>query len=145
MNETGGRKRGARGPVDEDKVLGARVRGRRMALGLSQKDLADALGVTFQQIQKYESGANRVSAFAMYRLSIFLGIDLGRIFDGLDPNVEPQAGAAAIAAETAAPYMTGEEETGFRRDAEAAVSLLRMMDVNQRRAAIDALQRIAHD
>lgn len=144
MNAVSERRRGARGPVDEDKVLGARVRGRRMALGLSQKDLADALGVTFQQIQKYESGANRVSAFAMYRLSTFLGLDMTRIFEGLDPAVEPQAGAA-MAAETAAPYAMPGDEDGFTRDAEAAISLLRTMDVNQRRAAIDALQRLARD
>lgn len=140
------RRRGARGPVDEDKVLGARVRARRIALGLSQKDLADALGVTFQQVQKYESGSNRISAFAMYRLATLLGMTLERVYDGLDPAVEPTEGAA-IAAETAAAYIPQpkDEDVGFVKDAEAAVSLLRTMSENQRRAAIDAIERLARD
>ncbi|MEM6491507.1 MAG: helix-turn-helix transcriptional regulator [Pseudomonadota bacterium] len=140
------RRRGARGPVDEDKILGARVRARRIALGLSQKDLAEALGVTFQQVQKYESGSNRISAFSMFRLSTLLGMAIERVFDGLDPAVEPRGGAA-VAAETAAPYVPKPttEDAGFVKDAEAAVSLLRMMNENQRRAGVDALERLARD
>ena len=53
-------KRGGPNPVDVE--VGARVRARRRALRLSQSQLADALGITFQQVQKYERGANRVSA-----------------------------------------------------------------------------------
>lgn len=144
MDET--RRRGARGPVEEDKTLGARVRARRIALGLSQKDIADALGVTFQQIQKYESGANRISAFAMYRLSTLLGMTLERVFDGLDPAVAPTDGAA-MAAETAAAYVPkpAYEDPVFVRDAEAVIGLLRLMTENQRRAAVDALERLARE
>lgn len=145
MNEAA-RRRGARGPVDEDKTLGARVRARRIALGLSQKDIAAALGVTFQQVQKYESGANRISAFAMYRLSTLLGMTLERVFVGLDPAVEPTE-SAAVAAETAAAYVPkpADEDPGFVKDAEAAIGLLRMMNENQRRAGVDALERLARD
>ena len=97
-------------------------------------------------MQKYESGSNRISAFARYRLATLLGMTLERVYDGLDPAVEPTEGAA-IAAETAAAYIPQpkDEDAGFVKDAEAAVSLLRTMSEIQRRAAIDAIERLARD
>jgi transcriptional regulator with XRE-family HTH domain len=58
-------------PEPTDRHVGMRVRARRMMLGLSQENLADGVGLTFQQIQKYEKGTNRISAS---RLQAFAGI-----------------------------------------------------------------------
>jgi len=65
-----------------DKNVGSRVRSRRMALGMSQTDLGDALGVTFQQIQKYEKGTNRIGAGRLHRLAEVLKVDPAFFFEG---------------------------------------------------------------
>ena len=66
-----------------DRHVAARLRALRMARGLSQKDLADAVGTTFQQIQKYESAANRISAGRLYRLAAILDVPVERMFEGI--------------------------------------------------------------
>ncbi len=63
-----------------DRLVGGRVRECRLARGLTQADLARALGLTFQQIQKYESGANRISASKLWEAALFLEVDLGGFF-----------------------------------------------------------------
>jgi transcriptional regulator with XRE-family HTH domain len=67
-----------------DLYVGARLRVRRKVLGLSQTQLADALGITFQQIQKYERGANRISASKLYEAARLLQSPVSYFFDGLD-------------------------------------------------------------
>ena len=63
--------------------VGARIRSRRKALGLSQTQLAESVGITFQQLQKYERGANRVSASKLYGIAVTLQASLSWFFDGL--------------------------------------------------------------
>ena len=77
------------GPLNAERMIGMRVRARRIMLGLSQKNLADALGVTFQQIQKYERGENRISAYNIYRISRALDVNLEAIFEGIDADLNP--------------------------------------------------------
>jgi transcriptional regulator with XRE-family HTH domain len=73
-----------REPLDPtDKHVGNRVRLRRLMLGVSQTKLADALGITFQQVQKYEKGANRISAGKLQQISHFLRVPIPFFFDGL--------------------------------------------------------------
>jgi transcriptional regulator with XRE-family HTH domain len=64
----------AAGPDPIDIAVGGRIRARRIALGVSQTALAKALGLTFQQVQKYEKGANRVSASTLVRVARELGV-----------------------------------------------------------------------
>lgn len=59
-----------------DKHVGERVRLARLSRGLSQEKLADAIGVTFQQVQKYENGHNRISASRLYACARYLGVDI---------------------------------------------------------------------
>jgi transcriptional regulator with XRE-family HTH domain len=66
-----------------DVYVGARMRRRRMQLGMSQQALAARLGVSFQQVQKYEKGANRLSASALYEAAGALAMPVGAFFDGL--------------------------------------------------------------
>jgi transcriptional regulator with XRE-family HTH domain len=69
-------------PIDE--FVGSRIRLRRLMLKVSQDTLAVFLGVTFQQLQKYESGANRVSASRLYMIAKFLQVDVSYFFDTLE-------------------------------------------------------------
>jgi transcriptional regulator with XRE-family HTH domain len=70
-------------PHPTDKHVGSRVRMRRLMLGLSQTKLADELGLTFQQVQKYEKGANRISASKLQHISNFLQAPIPFFFEGL--------------------------------------------------------------
>lgn len=69
-----------RAPNPVDTHVGRRVRIRRMLNGLSQEELAADLGLTFQQLQKYESGANRISASRLYHLAQLLDVPVGWYF-----------------------------------------------------------------
>jgi len=72
-----------RHPNPVDLHVGARIRMRRKILGVSQERLAEDLGLTFQQIQKYERGANRVSASKLYEIAKSLQSSVGYFFEGL--------------------------------------------------------------
>ena len=82
------------GPDPVDVHVGARMRELRKSQGVSQTDLGSAIGVTFQQIQKYEKGTNRVSASMLYAIARRLAVPLTAFFEGLpDPalgiSIEP--------------------------------------------------------
>ena len=68
-----------------DMHVGARVRMRRLMLDMTQEKLGDALGLTFQQVQKYEKGANRIGAGRLQQLSAILQVPVAFFFDGLRP------------------------------------------------------------
>jgi transcriptional regulator with XRE-family HTH domain len=69
-------------PNPVDKYVGSRVRMRRIMLGMSQEKLGEALGLTFQQIQKYEKGTNRVGASRIKQISEILQVPVSFLFDG---------------------------------------------------------------
>ncbi|MBO9543312.1 helix-turn-helix transcriptional regulator [Caulobacter sp.] len=76
----------SRRPSSIDAHVGTRVRMRRKVLGVTQDQLADSLHITFQQVQKYERGENRISASKLYQIASLLKTDIGFFFDGLpDP------------------------------------------------------------
>jgi transcriptional regulator with XRE-family HTH domain len=68
---------------DVDRHLGARMRERRIMLGLTQQQLADLIGVTYQQAHKYEKGINRMAASRLYKVAQVLGVDVSYFFEGL--------------------------------------------------------------
>ena len=72
-----------------DQHVGERIRLRRTERGLTQEQLAAALDVSYQQIQKYETGANRISAGRLFEISRKLGVDIGYFFEDLDADQEP--------------------------------------------------------
>jgi transcriptional regulator with XRE-family HTH domain len=74
-----------------DLHLGKRLRRRRRLLGLTQQQLAGACGVRFQQIQKYECGANRISAARLWQLSEALEVPIGYFYDGLSERTHAEA------------------------------------------------------
>lgn len=69
-------------PNPIDKHVGSRVRMRRMMLGMSQEKLGDALGLTFQQVQKYEKGTNRIGASRLQQISLILQVPVSFFFEG---------------------------------------------------------------
>lgn len=78
--------RTADGPSQIDIDVGSRIRVRRKLLGLSQSRLADALGITFQQVQKYEKGSNRVSSSELQAISQILGTTPSALFGEEGPS-----------------------------------------------------------
>ena len=79
------------GPHPIDVHVGGRVRLRRTLLGMSQERLAEALDLTFQQIQKYESGMNRIGASRLYHLSLIFGVPMSDFFEGLEDKTSRQS------------------------------------------------------
>jgi transcriptional regulator with XRE-family HTH domain len=71
-------------PSSVDRHVGARMRERRIMLGLSQVELAKLVGVTYQQAHKYEAGINRISAGRLHQIAQALGVDPGYFFEGLE-------------------------------------------------------------
>src|SRR6476469_8445027 len=69
-------------PNPTDKHVGSRVRMRRMMLGMSQEKLGDALHLTFQQVQKYEKGTNRIGASRLQQIAHFLQVPVSFFFEG---------------------------------------------------------------
>lgn len=75
-------------PVDAH--VGKRIRHRRWMVGMTQQQLADRVGIKFQQIQKYETGMNRVSASRLWDIAETLGVNIGFFFEGIDESREAQ-------------------------------------------------------
>lgn len=98
-----------RKPNAVDAHVGERLRLRRRLLGLSQEDLAELLGLALQQVQKYEAGANRVSASRLYQLSQVLDVPIAWFFEDM-PEHEKDAGP------TPSPVKPGSAEERAVRD-----------------------------
>jgi transcriptional regulator with XRE-family HTH domain len=76
------------GPNPVDRHVGLRIRMRRKELGISQERLAESIGLTFQQVQKYERAANRVSASKLWEMSRALSTNIGYFYEGLGDGLE---------------------------------------------------------
>jgi transcriptional regulator with XRE-family HTH domain len=98
-------------PSPIDVHVGARVRLRRTLLGMSQEKLGDALGLTFQQVQKYERGVNRIGASRLFDLSRVLDVPIGFFFDDM-PDALGGGGASAARRS----YGLAERQEGFDDD-----------------------------
>lgn len=85
--------RGRSRPQVIDRLVGARMRERRLMLGLTQQEMAEIIGVTYQQAHKYEKGINRVAASRLFEIARALGVDVGYFFEGVDGGAmfEPTA------------------------------------------------------
>jgi transcriptional regulator with XRE-family HTH domain len=88
-----------RSPTAVDQHVGARMRAARPEAGKSQTEVAESLGLTFQQVQKYEKGTNRISAGTLHELSRLFDMPVQFFFDGMDGAVSRRGnskGAAAL-------------------------------------------------
>jgi transcriptional regulator with XRE-family HTH domain len=84
-------------PVDAH--VGKRIRHRRWMVGMTQQQLADKVGIKFQQIQKYETGMNRVSASRLWDISESLGVTIAFFFEGLQDDAAPQVAGTDLMAD----------------------------------------------
>ena len=91
-----GRKRGSGGPNPVDIHVGGRVRLRRTLLGMSQEKLGKAIGLTFQQVQKYERGTNRIGSSRLFDLSRVLDVPLSYFFEDMPDNVAESSPAKRL-------------------------------------------------
>lgn len=148
------------GPDPIDVEVGGRIRARRTALGVSQTALAKALGLTFQQVQKYEKGANRVSASTLVRVARELGVTVAFLVgeEGETPTAAVAhaglTGKPQLPVSAAEPRSLGEAALGARADAAfgglgiaEALELVevfgRIGDPSVRRAMVQLLQTMA--
>lgn len=98
-------------PDPIDVHVGSRVRLRRTLLGMSQEKLGKALGLTFQQIQKYERGANRIGSSRLYRLSQILDVPVSFFFDDMPVDAASSAKGMGEAARNFEPDQLSKRET----------------------------------
>jgi transcriptional regulator with XRE-family HTH domain len=138
------RRRKSDKPNPVDVHVGSRVRLRRTLLGMSQEKLGEAIGLTFQQVQKYERGANRIGASRLYDLSRVLDVPVSFFFDDMKPEtVETgrQEGDGGIEP-TIARY---EPDPTMRRETlELVRAYYRIPDAQIRRRLFDLTKAIAN-
>ena len=128
-------------PNPTDKHVGARVRMRRMMLGMSQEKLGDALSLTFQQVQKYEKGANRIGASRLQQISHILQVPVSFFFEGAPPT--PGQPAAGFSEAPSPAYVSDFLATS---DGLALTkAFMGIKDAKLRRRIVDLVEQIAAD
>ncbi|HTP90432.1 MAG TPA: helix-turn-helix transcriptional regulator [Xanthobacteraceae bacterium] len=128
-------------PNPIDKHVGSRVRMRRMMLGMSQEKLGDALGLTFQQVQKYEKGTNRIGASRLQQISHILQVPVSFFFEGA-PNVPSGGGRPEGMAEAPSPAYVSD----FLATSDGLAltkAFMRIPDSKLRRRIVDLVEQIA--
>jgi transcriptional regulator with XRE-family HTH domain len=96
-------------PNPVDKHVGSRIRTRRLLVGLSQEKLGEGLGITFQQIQKYEKGTNRISASRLQQASRVLGVPVEYFYEGGPQTDGTQTGCAEGATDYVSDFLMTNE------------------------------------
>ena len=129
-------------PNPTDKHVGARVRMRRMMLGMSQEKLGDALDLTFQQVQKYEKGANRIGASRLQQISHILQVPVSFFFDGA-PNVPGQNPPPGMSDAPSPAYVSDFLATSDGLTLTKA--FMRIKSAKLRRRIVDLVEQIAED
>jgi len=130
--------RGSRRANPVDVHVGSRVRLRRMLLGMSQEKLGEHLGLTFQQVQKYEKGINRIGASRLFDLSQVLGVPVQFFYEELAVSGTSAAGFSERPAESYAV-----EFLGSREGLELNKAFARITDSKVRRSIVDLVRAFA--
>ena len=125
-------------PNPIDKYVGSRVRMRRMMLSMSQEKLGDALGLTFQQVQKYEKGTNRIGASRLQQISNILQVPVSFFFEGApDISTTPHVGGDAPSPAYVADFLATSDGLALTK------AFMRIKDAKLRRSIVDLVQHIA--
>jgi len=127
-------------PNPIDRHVGSRVRMQRMLAGISQEKLGEALGLTFQQVQKYEKGTNRISASRLQQIAKMLGVPVAFFFEGA-PTGDVAAGGFADAAATTyvADFLSTSEGVQLSK------AFVRIKNPRVRRRVIDLVEALAEE
>jgi transcriptional regulator with XRE-family HTH domain len=125
-------------PNPIDKHVGSRVRMRRMMLAMSQEKLGDALGLTFQQVQKYEKGTNRIGASRLQQISHILQVPVEFFFEGA-PNLHGSGNAMKDAPSTSyvSDFLATSEGLALTK------AFTRIKEAKLRRRIVDLVEEIA--
>jgi transcriptional regulator with XRE-family HTH domain len=127
-------------PNPIDKHVGSRVRMRRMMLGMSQEKLGNSLGLTFQQVQKYEKGTNRIGASRLQQISQILQVPVSFFFEGA-PNVGTSPRVEGMGEAPSPAYVSDFLATS---DGLALTkAFMRISDSKLRRRIVDLVEQIA--
>jgi transcriptional regulator with XRE-family HTH domain len=125
-------------PNPVDKYVGSRVRMRRIMLGMSQEKLGEALGLTFQQIQKYEKGTNRVGASRIQQISEILQVPVSFLFEGSPTGTATADGFAEAGSPSyISDFLATSEGLALTR------AFTRITDAKLRRSIVDLVEQIA--
>ncbi len=128
-------------PIDAQ--VGNRVRIRRMLIGMSQEKLGDLLGLTFQQVQKYEKGVNRIGASRLFDLARVLGVPIQFFYDEAPSGMRTTAAAPGFAEQPGESYVV--EFLGSREGLELNKAFARITDPKVRRSIVDMVRALAGD
>ena len=125
-------------PNPVDKYVGSRVRMRRIMLGMSQEKLGEALGLTFQQVQKYEKGTNRVGASRLQQISEILQVPVSFLFDGGPSGAANTDGFSEGSSPAyVSDFLATSEGLALTR------AFTRITDAKMRRSIVDRVEQIA--
>ena len=124
-------------PIDAQ--VGNRVRIRRMLIGMSQERLGDLLGLTFQQVQKYEKGVNRIGAGRLFEISRILGVPIDFFYDGVAAGLDDKPGFAESAN---APVM---EFVSSGEGLQLSLAFMKIKDTKVRKRVLDLVKSLAED
>lgn len=126
-------------PNPIDVHVGSRIRLRRNMLGISQEKLGESLGITFQQIQKYEKGTNRVGASRLQAIASILNAPVSFFFDGAPGDNNAQPGLAEENASYVADFLNSSEGIQLNR------AFVKITDPKVRRRVLDLVKALAAD
>lgn len=124
-------------PNPIDKYVGSRVRMRRIMLGMSQEKLGEALGLTFQQIQKYEKGTNRVGASRIQQISDILQVPVSFLFEGGPTSNASNGFGEGTSPTYVSDFLATSEGLALTR------AFTRIGDTKLRRSIVDLVEQIA--
>lgn len=129
-------------PDPVDVHVGSRVRLRRTLLGMSQERLGDALGLTFQQIQKYERGANRIGSSRLFKISQILEVPVSFFFDDMPDGEAPHhaGGVDGLSEPPASPYQP--DQLSRRETLELVRAYYRIDDTRVRKRIFELVKSV---
>ena len=133
--------RGSRRANPMDIHVGTRVRLRRMLLGMSQEKLGEHLGLTFQQVQKYEKGVNRIGASRLFDLAKVLGVQIQFFFEEAPVGLHGASLAVGFAEKPAESYVV--EFLSSREGLELNKAFSKITDPKMRRSVVDLVKSMA--
>jgi transcriptional regulator with XRE-family HTH domain len=126
-------------PDPTDKHVGARVRMRRMMLSMSQEKLGDALGLTFQQVQKYEKGTNRIGASRLQHIATILQVPVAFFFEGAPRPSHGSGMADAPSPAYVSDFLATTDGLSLTK------AFMRIKNGKLRRRIVDLVENIAED
>lgn len=133
--------RGSRKPNPIDAHVGTRVRLRRMLLGMSQEKLGEHLGLTFQQVQKYEKGVNRIGASRLFDLARVLAVPIQFFYDEAPADLTETVAMSGFADRPAESYVV--EFLSTREGLELNKAFVKITDPKVRRSVVDLVRSLS--